>query len=67
MFKNNVNSSQQPQQSLSYQTNYVPLAPKTTKITDEYEISNKVLGLGIVSVSQYIVILRNSITLIIIF
>lgn len=24
-----------------------PMLPKTTKITDEYEISNNVLGLGI--------------------
>lgn len=49
MFKINVNNSnnQQPP-GLSYQTN-VPLVPKTTKITDEYEISNQVLGLGIVS------------------
>lgn len=50
MFKPNVNSSSnnsQPQPGLSYQTN-VPLVPKTTKITDEYEISNQVLGLGIV-------------------
>lgn len=48
--KMNVNSSNnsQPQPGLSYQTN-VPLVPKTTKITDEYEISNQVLGLGIVS------------------
>ena len=51
MFKPNVNISSnnsQPQPGLSYQTN-VPLVPKTTKITDEYEISNQVLGLGIVS------------------
>lgn len=50
MFKINVNNSnnQQPPPGLSYQTN-VPLVPKTTKITDEYEISNQVLGLGIVS------------------
>lgn len=50
MFKMNVNSTNQQQQQqpgLSYQTN-VPLVPKTTKITDEYEISNQVLGLGIV-------------------
>jgi hypothetical protein len=26
---------------------YPPLAPKTTPITDDYEISNNVLGLGI--------------------
>lgn len=54
MFNINVNSSQQPQQGLSYQSNYVPLIPKTTKITDEYEISNNVLGLGIVSLSHQI-------------
>ena len=52
MFKPNVNNissnNSQPQPGLSYQTN-VPLVPKTTKITDEYEISNQVLGLGIVS------------------
>lgn len=52
MFKINVNSAQQPQQGFSYQTNHVPLVPKTTKITDEYEISNQVLGLGIVSVAS---------------
>lgn len=51
MFKIDVNSTQKPQQGLSYQTNHVPLVPKTTKITDEYEISNQVLGLGIVSVA----------------
>lgn len=58
MFNINVNSSsQQPQQVLSYQqTNHVPLVPKTTKITDEYEISNQVLGLGIVS-SRFLIIM----------
>lgn len=50
MFKINMNSQQQQQPGLSYQTN-VPLVPKTTKITDEYDISNEVLGFGIVSVT----------------
>ena len=35
-------------QTLSYlQNNIVPFQPKSTPITDDYEISNNVLGLGI--------------------
>lgn len=43
MFKINVNSNNS--QAVSSQN--PPLVPKTTKITDEYDISNQILGLGI--------------------
>ncbi|KAG5682053.1 hypothetical protein PVAND_011441 [Polypedilum vanderplanki] len=44
MFKINTNTTNPPQMSTSQ--NFT-LVPKTTRITDEYEISNNVLGLGI--------------------
>lgn len=43
MFKINVNSNTSQMNS----SQYPALVPKTTKITDEYDISNHILGLGI--------------------
>lgn len=43
MFKINVNSNS----SQTNQSQRPAMEPKTTKITDEYDISNHILGLGI--------------------
>lgn len=45
MFSVKVNQTQQLPQQIGNQ--YPPMEPKTTPITEEYDISNTVLGLGI--------------------
>jgi len=46
MFKINVNTNSS-QTNSSQHPSHPSMVPKTTKITDEYDISNHILGLGI--------------------
>lgn len=47
MFKINVNTNSSQTNSSQHPPSHPSMVPKTTKITDEYDISNHILGLGI--------------------